>query len=156
MFERSFGSRAIETAHPPTGSPSSSGSSSFSLIQPQWSADSIHWLGANICIWLFQLPVVSFRGQSWEVPFWEHTIASVIVSGLGASHLAGSYFGPGAEPPIPHALLQFCPCSSFRQEQLWIRGFDCGLATLSPTWWPVFLLGVGSTSSLSTLSGILI
>jgi hypothetical protein len=26
---------------------------------------SVHWLGANICIWLFQLLVGSFRGQSW-------------------------------------------------------------------------------------------
>jgi hypothetical protein len=55
VSERSLGvvvvvSMLIETAGPPTGSPSSSASSSFSLIQPQGSATSIHWLGANICI----------------------------------------------------------------------------------------------------------
>lgn len=29
------------------------------------SAASVHWLGANICIWLSQLLVGSFGGQSW-------------------------------------------------------------------------------------------
>jgi hypothetical protein len=32
-----------------------------SLIQPQGSAASVHWLGANICIWFFHLLV----GSSW-------------------------------------------------------------------------------------------
>ena len=32
-----------------------------SLIQQQGSASSVHWLGANICIWLFQLLVGSFK-----------------------------------------------------------------------------------------------
>jgi hypothetical protein len=36
-----------------------------SLIQQQGSAASVHWLDANICIWLFQLRVGSFGGQSW-------------------------------------------------------------------------------------------
>jgi len=63
--QRSRGSRLIETAEPPTGLLSSSASSSFSLIQPQGSAASLHWLGAHICIWLFQLLVGSFGGQSW-------------------------------------------------------------------------------------------
>ena len=44
MFERSQGSGLIEIAGLPTGSPSSSASSSFSLMQP---AASAHWLGAN-------------------------------------------------------------------------------------------------------------
>jgi hypothetical protein len=65
VSEKSQGSRLNETAGPPTGSPSSSASSSFSLIQPQGSAASVHWLGANICIWHFQVPFGSFRGQSW-------------------------------------------------------------------------------------------
>ena len=34
-----------------------------SLIQQQRSAASVHWLGANICIWLFQLLVGSFGEQ---------------------------------------------------------------------------------------------
>jgi hypothetical protein len=38
VSERSQGSRLIETAGPPTGSPCSSASSSFSLIHPQRSA----------------------------------------------------------------------------------------------------------------------
>jgi hypothetical protein len=45
--------------------PSSSASSSFPLIQPQGSAGFFYWLGANICIWLFQLLVGSFGGQLW-------------------------------------------------------------------------------------------
>ena len=41
-------SRLIETdTGPPTGSPSSPPSSSFSLIQPPESAASVHWLGAE-------------------------------------------------------------------------------------------------------------
>jgi hypothetical protein len=58
------GSRLIETAGPPTESPSSSASFSLFLIQPQELAASVHWLGANICIWLFQRFVGSFGGQS--------------------------------------------------------------------------------------------
>jgi hypothetical protein len=36
-----------------------------SLIKQQGSAASVHWLGANICIRLFQLLLGSFVGQSW-------------------------------------------------------------------------------------------
>jgi hypothetical protein len=50
VFERSQGSRLIETAGSPTGLPSSSVSSSFSLIQQQGSDASVHGLGANFCI----------------------------------------------------------------------------------------------------------
>jgi hypothetical protein len=64
VSERSQGSRLIETAGPLTGSPSSSASSSFPLIQQQGLAASVHWLPANICTWLFQLLVGSFRGES--------------------------------------------------------------------------------------------
>jgi hypothetical protein len=67
VFERPQWFRLIETAGPPTGSPSSSASSSFSLIQPQGSAASVRWLGVNISLWLFQLLVQYFRGQSWNV-----------------------------------------------------------------------------------------
>jgi hypothetical protein len=48
VFERSKGSRLIETAGPPTGLPSSSASSSLSPIQSQGSAASVYWLSANI------------------------------------------------------------------------------------------------------------
>ena len=56
------GSRLIETACLPTGLPSSSTSSSFSVIQPQGTPSSVHCLGANICICLFQLLFGSFSG----------------------------------------------------------------------------------------------
>ena len=52
VSERYQGSRLIETAGPPKGSPSSLASSIFPLIQPQGSAVSVHSLGTNICVWL--------------------------------------------------------------------------------------------------------
>jgi hypothetical protein len=63
VSERSHGSRLVETDGLPMGSPSSSASSSLSLIQPQGSPASIYWLGVNICIWLFQLPVGPLGGK---------------------------------------------------------------------------------------------
>jgi hypothetical protein len=48
--ETSQGSRLVETVNLPMESPSSSTSSSFSLIQPQGSLASVHWLGVNTCI----------------------------------------------------------------------------------------------------------
>jgi hypothetical protein len=69
VFERSQGSRLTKTAGPPTGSPFSLASFSFSLIQPQGSAASVHWLGANICIWLFHLLVGPFGGGVVIGPF---------------------------------------------------------------------------------------
>jgi hypothetical protein len=60
------GSSLFETAGFSIGSPSSSASSSFSLLQPQDSPASVHWLGENICIWIFQLLVGPFRGQSFR------------------------------------------------------------------------------------------
>jgi hypothetical protein len=61
VSERSRGSRLVETA----GSPSSLASFSFSLIQPQRSAASVHWFDVTLFIWLFQLFLWSFGGQSW-------------------------------------------------------------------------------------------
>jgi hypothetical protein len=57
VSERSQGSRLIETAGLPMGSPSSSASSSLSLIQPQgpWTSD--QWLGVSICVCLSQMLV---------------------------------------------------------------------------------------------------
>ena len=49
-FERSQGSRLVETAGLPMESLSSSASSSFSLIQSQGSPASVYWLGVSICI----------------------------------------------------------------------------------------------------------
>ena len=47
MSERSQGSRLVKTAGPPTGLLSFSASSSFYLIQQQWSPASVHWLSIN-------------------------------------------------------------------------------------------------------------
>jgi hypothetical protein len=57
--------RLVKTIGLPIGLPSSSASSSFPLIQPLGSEVSVHWLGINIYIWLFQLLAGPFRGQSY-------------------------------------------------------------------------------------------
>jgi hypothetical protein len=46
----------------PIGLPSSSTSSSFSLLQPKGSPASVHWLSVNICIWQFELLVGPLGG----------------------------------------------------------------------------------------------
>ena len=57
MYKRFQGSRLIETAGPPTGSPTSSDSSKLSLIQQEESAASVHQLVVNTasdnfnCLW---------------------------------------------------------------------------------------------------------
>jgi hypothetical protein len=96
-----------------------------SLIQQQGSDASVHWLGANICIWFLQLLVGSF-GAFLIDPFCELSISSVIVSGLGISPGAGSYLGLVVGPSFPHAPLHFHPSNSFRQKQLWVRGVTVG------------------------------
>jgi hypothetical protein len=40
-----------------------------SLIQKQGSVAFVHWIGVNICIWLFQMLLGYFRQQSWIGPF---------------------------------------------------------------------------------------
>jgi hypothetical protein len=62
VFERSWGSRLIETAvllqgHPPLQLLSAFPNSTTGV------STSAHWLGVNICICLFQLLFESFRGQ---------------------------------------------------------------------------------------------
>jgi hypothetical protein len=47
-------------------------------------------------------------------PFCEHSIASVIMSGLRTSPWAGSHFGPVPGPSFPQPLLHFHLCNSFR------------------------------------------
>jgi hypothetical protein len=77
------------------------------------------------------------------------------MSHLGASPWDGSQFGLVSRSPFPQSLLYCCPYSSFRNEQFWVRVFDCGSATQPFTWSPVFLLEVDSMSSLSPVLGIL-
>jgi hypothetical protein len=67
--QRSWGSRLVETAGLHIRLPFSWASSSFSLIQPQESPASVHWLGVSICIWLFRPLVRPLRGQSLHGKF---------------------------------------------------------------------------------------
>ena len=87
VFERSCEYRLIETAGSPTGSPSSSAPSSFSLIQSQGSVSIFCSLGGckylhltlSACCWVFRRVVMigpflwvlhslSSSVRSWEVP----------------------------------------------------------------------------------------
>jgi hypothetical protein len=117
VYDKSQGSRLVETAGSPTVSSSFSASYSFSLIQPWGSEASVHWSGVNIwlsvALWVFWRAIMI-------VPFCELTIASIIVSDLVAFSSARSQFRPFTGPLFPRALLHFCLCSSFRQKQLWI------------------------------------
>jgi hypothetical protein len=63
VSERSQRSGLVETAGLHIGLPSSSASSSLSLIQPQVSPTSGQWLGVNICFYLSHLLVGPLRGQ---------------------------------------------------------------------------------------------
>jgi hypothetical protein len=97
-----------------------------------------NWLDANICLWLFQLLVGCLGGQSCSVPFCECSLASVTVSGLGAS--------PG---PSFLRLLSICILAVLLDRKNCRSGFWLWDGNPSLTWCPVFLLEVGSTSSLS-------
>ena len=68
-------------------------------------------------------PCLVFQRAVMIGPFCEHSIASVILSGLGTPlpPCAGCYFGPETGPSFPQAPLRFHLCNSFRQEQLWVR-----------------------------------
>jgi hypothetical protein len=80
VSKRSWGSRSVKTAGLPIGFPSSSASSSFSLIQPQGSGASVYSLGVNICIgWVFERAVMispllwahyslSSSAKAWGLP----------------------------------------------------------------------------------------
>ena len=48
-------------------------------------------------------------------------MTSVIVSGLGPYPWDGSQVGPVTGWAFLQALLHFCPCRSFRQEQFWVK-----------------------------------
>ena len=62
-------------------------------------------------------------------PFCEHSIASVIVSGLGTSLWAESHFGPVAGSSFPQAPVHFHPCNSFSKEQWWVSDVTVGCQT---------------------------
>jgi hypothetical protein len=62
VSERSQRSGLVKTAGLPMGSPSSSTSSSLSLLQPPGSPTSVQWLDVNICICFSQLLVGPLRG----------------------------------------------------------------------------------------------
>jgi hypothetical protein len=78
VSERSLGSRLAETSSLPMGSPSSSTSFRLSLIQPQGSPTSVHWLCVSIFFCLGQLLVGPLRGQPWQTSIYKHTVVLVI------------------------------------------------------------------------------
>jgi hypothetical protein len=55
-----------------------------------------------------------------------HSIALVVVAGLGTSLWAESHFGPIAGPSFPQASLHLHSSNSFTQEQLWVRDVTVG------------------------------
>jgi hypothetical protein len=94
------GGRLIETAGSPTGLPSPQFLSAFpnsptevSCCCPLIGCKYLHLTLSAAC-WVFQREVMID-------PFCEHSIASVIVSGLGTSPWAGSHFGPVTGPSFP-------------------------------------------------------
>jgi hypothetical protein len=76
---------------------------------------------------LTQLLVGPPRRQPCYTPVCKHTIESVMVPDLGVFSWYRSQFGPVAGPPFPQTLLHVCPCSSFSEEQFWVRVLDCGM-----------------------------
>jgi hypothetical protein len=72
-----------------------------------------------------------------------YTIASVIVSSLGAAPWPGFKLGPVIGPPYAQSLLHFSPWRVFMQGQFWVRVFDCGMATPSIHLMPWFSTGGG-------------
>jgi hypothetical protein len=111
----------------------------FSSFQPcviqQWgSALYVHWLGANICIWLVQLLIGSFEGSHVRSILWVlHSLSnSARPSELPLSRIN---FGPVSGSSFPQVPLHFHPCNSFRQKQLWVRNVTVG-------WQPHSLLDV--------------
>ena len=63
VSERFWWFNSVKTEGLPMGLPSSSASSSFSPVEPWGSLASLHWLGASICTWIFDLHVRTRRGQ---------------------------------------------------------------------------------------------
>ena len=100
-------SRLVETDDCPMGLPSSSTTSSLSLIQPQGSLTSVHWLGLSMCICL----------RCWASPR-----TAMLDSSLLAHLSINNSIYQALEPSLdwtsfPSVSSLFCPCSSFRQEQ---------------------------------------
>jgi hypothetical protein len=54
------------------------------------------------------------------------------MSGLSALPGDGSQVGTVIGPSYLQSFLHFCPCSSFRQENFWVRNFDYGLVNPVP------------------------
>jgi hypothetical protein len=97
----------------------------LSLIQPQGSAASVHWLGVNICKYLTFSCLLGLEECGHARYPCQYSKDLVIISGLGTPWV-GSHFGPVAGPSFPQAPFNFHTCCSFRQEQLWIRILTVG------------------------------
>jgi hypothetical protein len=128
------GSNLVKTAGLPTGSPSSSASSSLSLIQPQESASSVHWFVVNSSSDSFSSLLGLSEGSRARPFLW---VLQSFSNCVRPWHLPLSWIPIWAYcwTSFFTALLHFCRCSFFRQEQLWVRVFDYGMATPSLTWW---------------------
>ena len=133
----------------PMGLPSSSTSSSLSLIQLQGSQTSDHWFGVSICFCL--------KSAAWWASqrtamlssclHSRHSIASVIMLGFGDHPGDGFQVGSVNVQPFVHAQLHDCPHIPFSKEQLWGENVGCE----SLHWGPVHVLEVVSSDSIFTL-----
>jgi hypothetical protein len=74
VSERSQGSRSVEIAGLPMGSPLSSVSYSLSPVQPHGSLSSVHCFGVNICMSLSQVFLGPLGGPSCQTPVFKHTM----------------------------------------------------------------------------------
>jgi hypothetical protein len=153
VFERSQGSRLIETAGPSTGSPFSSASFSFpsfnhrgqllpSIVWVQISAfDFFNCLlglseGSHDRTLLWALHSLCNSVRPWDLPWnWIPLWACCWI-----------FFSSGSSP--------FPSLWFFQTGRIMGQKCDCWMRTPSLTWCPVFLLELGSVSSLSLLLGI--
>ena len=130
VSKRSQGSKTVEFTCLPIGSPSSSSSLRLTWLQPEGSLVSLHWSGESICIWLFQLLLDPLRQRTAMLGsclYAQDSISNTIrpwslplsFIPIWASHWTSFHSGSSDS----------FPCSSFRQEQVWVAFFYCRMAT---------------------------
>ena len=121
------------------GPPFSSASSSFPLIQTQGSLTSVQWLGINICFCLSCLLglLEDNHANLLFVSTPQHSVRPWNLPLRWIPSWAGHW------TVFPQSLLRFCTFSFFRQEQFWVRIFDCEMATPSLYLMPSLFTGGG-------------
>jgi hypothetical protein len=130
LCNRSLESWLSETADLPTGSPISSAYSSFLLIQPQGSPDSVLCSGATIYIWLFQLCVRSFREQPCYTSVGKHTttlVDSVRVPSLPVSWITiwACHWNSFLSCFSPFLSLKFLQTGTILSQRFWLWDGNC-------------------------------